>query len=113
MKTHIGFPTLALSLVLLGCGDSKDSSGTTPPAPSAAEGTYLGSMAKAQKSAVKAVDLVSLNSAIQAFQVQEGRNPKDLDELIEKKIMSKLPPPPAGMKFEYDAKEGSVKIVPQ
>ena len=114
MKTHLGL--LLLSVILIGCGEQQTSSpppAAAEPKPGAAEGTYLGNLADAQKRAVKSVDITSLNSAIQTFQVQEGRNPKDLNELVEKKIMSKLPPPPAQMKFEYNPVDATVKVVPE
>lgn len=111
MKTSIGL--LALAFTLVGCGDKQSTAEAPAPTKSAADGTYLGNMVQAQKLAVKTVDTVSLNSAIQTFQVQEGRNPKDLNELIEMKIMGQLPLPPKGMKFDYDAKAGTVKVVPQ
>jgi hypothetical protein len=47
------------------------------------------------------------------FNVQEGRYPKDLNELAEKKYIPKIPEVPHGMKIDYDAATGSVKIVKQ
>lgn len=97
------------SLILSGCGKE-----SAPPAkPGAAQGTYLGETVERQKAAVKTVDLAMFNTAIQTFQVNEGRNPKDLNELVEKKCLAKLPPPPAGMKFEYNPTNATVAIVPQ
>ena len=45
------------------------------------------------------------------FGAQEGRLPKDLDELVTLKYMPALPAPPVGMKIEYDAKTGDVTVV--
>ena len=45
--------------------------------------------------------------------VENGRNPKDLNELVEKKTIPKLPDAPRGMKLDYDATAGKVKVVPQ
>jgi hypothetical protein len=47
------------------------------------------------------------------FNVQEGRYPKDLNELVEKKYMRVLPEPPYGMKIVYDPNTGTVKVVRQ
>lgn len=70
-------------------------------------------MVKGQQSAVKVVDLTALNQNIQLFNVQEGRNPKDLNELVAKQYLGALPNPPVGMKFDYDAAKGKVTVVPQ
>ena len=50
------------------------------------------------------------DQAIQQFGVDHGRNPKDLNELVELKYIPKLPQPPYGTKFVYDANTGVVKI---
>ena len=50
---------------------------------------------------------------IRLFNVQEGRNPKDLNELVTKQYLGALPYAPAGMKLVYDANEGKVSVVPQ
>jgi hypothetical protein len=74
---------------------------------------YVGALGKAQQTAVKTVDTTSLNQAIQLFNVDQGRNPKDLNELVEKKFIPKLPDAPRGMKLEYDATAGKVTVVKQ
>jgi hypothetical protein len=110
---------LTASLLLIGCGGSSDK----PPQPTngAAAGSsplsapadYVGALGKAQQTAVKTVDTASLNQAIQLFNVEHGRNPKDLNELVEGKFISKIPAAPYGMKLEYDAAAGKVKVVKQ
>ena len=133
---------LVAGLVLAGCGkDEKTSTTSTTPTtattatpsstPAAAATTvtkvegaptaeaapggngYLGTMVKAQQAAVKTVDVTSLNQAIQLFNVQEGRLPADLNELVTKQYMSKLPAAPVGMKLVYDAKLGKVTTAPK
>jgi hypothetical protein len=118
MKTLFCF-SLAASLALIGCGESSDK----PPQPTngAAKGSsplnapadYVGALGKAQQTAVKTADTTSLNQAIQMFGADQGRNPKDLNELVEKKYIAKIPAAPNGMKLEYDAEAGKVKVVPQ
>jgi hypothetical protein len=117
MRTLFLLP-LALAGLLVGC--SKESA---PPAPGTntatsgnpldAPGEYLGGLAKGQQSAVKTVDTTSLNQAIQLFQVDQGRYPKDLNELVTEKFIPKIPDAPAGMKIVYDASAGTVKVVKQ
>src|ERR1051325_7304369 len=95
--------------LLIGCGGkSEKAAQTTNASPSSsspltAPGDYLGAAAKAQQSAVKTVDTTSLNKAIQLFNVENGRNPKDLDELVQNHFIPKIPEAPYGTKIVYDA----------
>jgi hypothetical protein len=59
------------------------------------------------------VDLAALNQAVAMFNVDQGRFPTDLNELVDKKYMSKLPAPPRGMKLVYDAAAGKVSVAPE
>lgn len=105
-------PTLALvslfGALLAGCGEQPGTPAKSDP--TTAPTDYLKSAAKSQKSAIKAVDTAALNKALELFYVQEGRFPKDLDEVVEKKFIPKIPPAPAGMKIIYDAKAGVVHV---
>ena len=47
------------------------------------------------------------------FNVEHGRNPKDLNELVEEKLIPRIPDVPRGMKLDYDAAAGKVKVVKQ
>ena len=110
--------TAATGLLLAGCGKKYDQPAPATNAPASgslltAPVDYLGAAAKAQQSAVKTVDTTSLNKAIEMFNVQEGRFPKDLNELVEKKFIPQLPTPPFGTKLEYDANAGTVRVVKQ
>ena len=71
------------------------------------------SAAGSKHSADKTVETAALAKAVDMFHVQEGRFPKDLDELVAKKCIPMIPTPPVGMRIEYDAKTGSVKVVTQ
>jgi hypothetical protein len=53
-----------------------------------------------------------LNEAVQLFNTQEGRLPKDLNELVPNYV-GKLPATPYGTKLDYDPSTGVVKVVPQ
>lgn len=107
---------IVAATLAVGCGkqeDSKPGETSVGQNPVTAPVEYLGAVAKAQQTAVKTVDVVSINQAIQMFSAQEGRYPKDLDELVSLKYLPKLPAAPYGMKLVYDAKAGSVKVVKQ
>jgi hypothetical protein len=74
---------------------------------------YLGAVGKAQQNAVKTVDTTSLDQAIQLFNVDKGRNPKDLNELVKEKFIPQIPAPPYGTRLDYDPVSGKVKVVKQ
>jgi len=72
---------------------------------------YLKAAGQGQQKANKTVDLSALNQAIQLFNVDKGRNPKDLNELVTEKFLRQIPPAPYGTKIVYDAASGKVDIV--
>jgi hypothetical protein len=116
MKTLILFLSLA-ALLTVGCGSSQDDA--APDTESSSSGNpltapvdYLGAVGKAHQSASKTAAVVGLNQAIQLFQGEKGRMPKNLQELVPD-YMPKLPAPPANMKFDYDPATGQIKVVPQ
>ena len=108
------FLSLFTSVLLVGCGDgsSKSNSGTNASSSViTAPVDYLGAVGQAQQKAVKTIDTAALNQAVQLFQVQEGRLPKDLNELVEQKYIGAIPKAPHGQKIVYDASTGTVKVV--
>ncbi len=108
-------------LVLLTACDEKPSTpqaATNAAAPTAtsplnAPAGYLGAMVKGQQAAVKVIDTTSVDKAIQLFSVENGRNPKDLNELVEQKFIPRIPETPFGTKLVYDSNSGTVKVVAQ
>jgi len=121
MKSACCLFVLVAGLAIAGCGKDENSSGSSTtvapvnnnPPPAQAGNGYLGTMARAQQLAVKTVDLTSLNNDIQQFNIQEGRLPKDLNELVTQHYIGQLPAAPAGMKLVYDAAQGKVTVAPQ
>src|SRR5262245_11333903 len=111
---------LAIGLLLTGagCGDKSTpstkatNSTTSSGSPLTAPVDYLAAAAKAQQTAIKTIDTTSLDKAIQLFNVDQGRNPKDLNELVPKYI-PELPAPPYGTRLNYDANSGKVTVVKQ
>lgn len=118
MKTPLVF-ALAAAAFAAGCGDNSSKPSQTAATNSTDSGVmsapadYLGGLAKSKQKAEKTADTASLNQAVQMFQVEKGRLPKNLDELVEEKVIGQLPKPPYGMKFDYNAATGEVKVVPQ
>jgi hypothetical protein len=118
MKTPFGIGLA--SLLLASACDQKSASTPTatnavskPTSPADAPAGYLGALMKAQQTAVKTIDTTSIDKAIQLFSVENGRNPKDLNELVQQKFLPKIPETPYGTKLVYDAGSGTVKVVPQ
>jgi hypothetical protein len=113
MKLHsrlrVSAVALAIAGLAAGCNKSSNSS-SSGGNPLTAPVDYLGATVKAQQSATKTIDLVSVNQAIQLFNTSEGRNPKDLDELVTSHYIGRLPTPPYGMKLNYDAAQGKVTM---
>jgi hypothetical protein len=86
---------------------------STVGSPLNAPGDYLKALGNGQQTAVKVIDTTSVDKAIQLFSVENGRNPKDLNELVEQKFLSKVPETPFGTRLSYDPATGTVKIVKQ
>jgi hypothetical protein len=107
MKTYPGIVLLVLAIIAVGCGKEPASSAANAPS------GYAGALVKGHDTAVKVIDVTTLNQDIQLFNAQEGRNPKDLDELVTQKYIPQIPEPPQGMKFVYDASQGKVSLAPQ
>ncbi len=101
--------------LLAGCSGKSDSTAQGTNSVNVATngfGGYVKQMAAEQKTAYKTIDLTSLNQAIQLFNIQEGRYPKDLQELVPN-FMPKIPGAPYGYKITYDADNGTVKVEQQ
>jgi hypothetical protein len=102
-----------------GCKPSSDSSTAESTSSNSNGGVlqapadYVGALGRAKQNAGKTVDVASLNQAIGMFQVDKGRFPKDLDELVQEGYLKKLPDVPYGMKLDYDPAAGQVKVVNQ
>ncbi|MDB6108394.1 MAG: hypothetical protein JWR69_144 [Pedosphaera sp.] len=125
MKTAFNF-LLVVSLLLAGCGEketgqpARSTNAPVKGSPNAGSGNpmtapvdYLNSLGQGQQKALKTVDVASLNQAIQMFNVQEGRYPKDLNELVDSKLITKIPAAPYGMKLNYDPNSGKISVVDQ
>jgi outer membrane murein-binding lipoprotein Lpp len=113
MKTSL-LALLAATALLAGCGDKSKTApgGTTVSNLVTAPVDYLGAVVQAQKHAEKVIDVSYINQAIQLFNAQEGRLPKDLEELVPN-YLGKIPAAPFGYKIVYDATAGTVKVVKQ
>src|SRR6266705_2539741 len=115
-KIKLLLPSIIGVWLIAGCGD-KSSSGAGTNATSSggsiatAPADYLNAAVKGQQKAVKVVDTASLNKAIQLFNVEKGRYPKDLNELVQEKFIPQIPDVPYGTKLVYDAASGKVSVV--
>ncbi|HEY5042788.1 MAG TPA: hypothetical protein VIK53_12375 [Verrucomicrobiae bacterium] len=107
MKIFISiFCSFVAVIFLSGCGDhSSSQSQSTNPAD-----VTNNVLVNAKRTADKTIDASALNQAIQLFNVQEGRYPKDLSELVPKYI-ALIPDAPQGYKLSYDVTKGDVSVV--
>ena len=117
MKVILPISCAAL-MVLVGCGDggngsSQQTNSTSSGNPLTAPADYVGALGNAKQKAVQTVDLASLNQAVQLFNVSEGRLPKDLQELVTTKYITKIPDAPYGQKIVYNPADGQVTVVPK
>ena len=105
MKILNSFLVLAaVAFLAAGCGKSSAPQQATNPA------DVDNPLVNAKRTADKAIDTAALNQAIQLFNVQEGRLPKTLQELVPKYV-GKIPDAPLGYKISYDAVKGEVSVV--
>lgn len=110
--------SLAAALLVVGCNDSSQTASTSSTnassgSPVTAPVDYLNSMAKGKQDAEKTIDTSAVNRAIQMFGVDHGRNPNDLNELVQGKYIPKIPDAPYGTKLVYDATTGTVTVQKQ
>ena len=113
MKKASSFLFAAACLCFFHGCSKEDKSASDKNSSGNAVADYVNTLGNQQKSAQKTLGAAGLDRAVQAFQVQENRLPKDLEELVSKGVINQLPPPPRGMKFDYDPKSGIVKVVPE
>lgn len=121
MKGTVLLPLIALFFAI-GCSPSGSSStgstnstATTNASDSVlqAPAQYMGALGQAERHAGATADVASLNQAIGQFQIDKGRFPKDLNELVQEKYLTKIPDAPYGMKIDYDPATGHVQVVKQ
>jgi len=109
MKTiPVVFACVAAVSLLAGCGDKNNA----PAASTNPADITNNVLVNAKRTADKTIDTVAINQALQLFNVQEGRYPKTLGELVPKYV-GKLPDAPLGYKIAYDAAKGEVSVVRQ
>ena len=70
-----------------------------PPAKDAAE-TYM-----------EPKDVYALNGILLKFLAEQSRAPVSLQELVVRKYLRQIPPPPPGQRFVYDREGVAVKVV--
>ena len=107
--------SLMAGLIFAGCKKEDAQKSSTEPGgnPVTAPVDYLAAAAKAKQNAAKTVSSAGLDKAIQLFAANEGRYPKDLNELVRPDYLNAIPPPPAGMQYSYNPTNGVVKVVPK
>lgn len=118
MKTLMMICFCAGFVVLSGCDSKKPATASnatneSTTTPFTAPADYLGALNKGQIAAEKTADLASLKTAIQMFQAEHDRYPRDLNELVTEGSIARLPQTPRGFEYKYDAASGKVSVVPK
>lgn len=115
MKFPVALLLSAVVALGSGCGKKeepqKPKEGTSSGNPLTAPVDYLGAVGKAKTTVTKNLDLANVAQAIKMFEAAEERLPKNLNELVEKGYLPKLPVAPQGLKLTYDATTGQIKMV--
>jgi hypothetical protein len=99
-------PVVPALLLLTGC----DGGSTAQPETVNPADITNNTLVNAKRTADKTIDVSFINQAIQLYNVQEGRLPKTLEELVPKYV-AKIPDAPLGYKIAYDAKKGEASVV--
>lgn len=111
------FAAALLALPLFGCTEKPAEKPSAKPEPKPGENPlnaptdYLGAVNQGKKAAVGKLNLAQITQAIQQFAAAEGRNPKDLQEVITKGYLSALPPLPPNQRLNYNPATGAVQVV--
>jgi hypothetical protein len=72
---------------------------------------YIAASIQAGEKSKAVIDIAALNKAIELYEATEGQKPPTLDDLVQKKYIAAIPPPPVGKKINYDSTTGKVTIV--
>ena len=108
MKVFSCVLSVAVAGLLAGCDKgSSPQNQDMPVADSTSNNAsgYLGGLVQAKKTADKTIDVSYLNQAVQLFNVQEGRYPKTLAELMPKYV-AKIPDAPIGYQIGLRRHQG-------
>ena len=109
-KVLLGVMIIFLAIGLAACGKKSAPSSEENLNPANAIEKYGGVMGKTYKRAKSFDALLTLKHDITSFQVEQGRWPASLQELVEKEYTKELPKPPEGMKFSYNPTNGSIRL---
>jgi hypothetical protein len=110
MKRFCAGAVLVSAILAGGCGKGDKAASNSSDNLVTAPVKYIGAAVTNQQIATKTIDLVALNQEVQLFNVQEGRYPKTLDELVAKQYLGLLPTPPVGSRLVYDPVQGKVTL---
>jgi uncharacterized lipoprotein len=97
----ISLLTFVAILMLSGCDDG--SQNRPAKKPDSAEN-------KTEPRTIKASDITALNKTLESFYIREGRFPTNLNELVERQYIPRLPLLPENTTWDYDTNSGIVGI---
>jgi hypothetical protein len=99
---------LVCAMCVLGTACSKTEKAGNSTADTISKTLVEQPMDKAKRTRLLA-DLTTITRAIQVFNAEKGRYPKDIQELVDSGYIATYPREPFGGKYVYDATKGTVK----
>ena len=109
--SRLGSVLMISCIAVMGCNENKADAGKKKTSKSANPANYVRGALESGDKAKGKLGIVTLERGIKTFQIQEGKNPASLQQLVKKGFVSSVPPAPVGKKYSYNAKTGKVKIV--
>lgn len=112
MKPSCYVPGLVAAALLLGGCGRKESGASAEGAAKQSDPVsgYVRSTLESRDVATGMIGLAAIRAAIKVYQVQEGSNPRALQDLVAKGYLNQLPPEPAGQRYVYDARKAEVQL---
>ena len=104
MRVPLSILVLPLLLAAPACKRKK-------PEPLPADAAYADVLARVRESRKVDQDIDRVQEALRDFQRVVGRLPASLGEMVKLGYLDKLPEPPGGMRFHYDARYGNFRML--
>jgi hypothetical protein len=96
---------VAVALLLSACGREETKPVRQP-------NDYRTMIEHARKRQASSAGLKTVTDAMRKFEVDLGRAPKDLTELVRLGYIEEVPPPPDGQTYVYDPELANVQLAP-
>jgi len=106
------------AVALAGCGDKSSAPAAGGTNSTGTNGSvltapvdYLRAVGDSKQRAQGTVDTTTIDKAAELFNVDKGRYPNSIDEMVMEKYLPTMPNAPYGTKLQYDPKSGKSSVV--